>query len=141
MVDDKLVGVFAVSTSPTLSSWDKHIETPTVYMMSDFPIAPSKYKRLSKLIIYCALSKESKMLYEGLANKRIKSLVTTAFTDNPVSMKYRGLLKQLTKKELPDDEKEKKGFSYQLNYGAALGAWTLKEGFEMWKQKHTERSE
>jgi len=143
-VDDKLIGVYAFSASPSLSNWDKHIATPTMYLLSDFPIAPTKYSRLAKLVLYAALSKESKLLAERLTNKRVKSLVTTAFTKRPVSMKYRGLFELLTKKELDgagDDEgdisKRYYGEGYQLNYGAAMGKWTLQEGFEIWKQKHS----
>ena len=41
-------------------NWDKHIETPTMYLLSDFPVAPVDYKHLAKLVLYAALSKESK---------------------------------------------------------------------------------
>ncbi len=145
LVDNKLIGVFAFSAAPTLSNWSKHIETPTIYLLSDFPVAPSKYKRLAKLVLYAALSKESKMLAERLTNKRCKSLVTTAFSKNPVSMKYRGLFKLLNKKRLPgvddnetDMSKRYYNEGYQLNYGAAMGEWSLQEGLEIWKKKHSQ---
>ncbi|MCX4357053.1 MAG: hypothetical protein OSJ43_12660 [Oscillospiraceae bacterium] len=145
LVDNKLIGVYAFSASPTLSNWDKHIQTPTMYLLSDFPIAPTKYKRLAKLVLYAALSRESKMLAERITNHRIRSLVTTAFSKNPVSMKYRGLFRLLNKKELPGVEEGETDLSkiyynqgYQLNYGAAMGEWTLAEGLEMWKKKHSQ---
>lgn len=145
VVDNKLIGVYAFSASPTLANWAKHIETPTMYLLSDFPVAPSKYKRLAKLVLYAALSKESKLLAERLTNKRVRSLVTTAFSKNPVSMKYRGLFKLLTKKRLPGVEEGETDMSkiyynegYMLNYGAAMGQWTLKEGLALWKQKHSQ---
>ena len=108
-----------------------------MYLMSDFPVAPSKYKRLSKLIVYCVLSRESKMLAESLINKRVRSLVTTAFTNNPASMKYRGLLKQLTRQDV-DQEESKGRYLYKVNYGAPMGRWTLKEGLAQWKKKHSQ---
>jgi hypothetical protein len=145
LVDNKLIGVYAFSASPTLSNWDKHIETPTMYLLSDFPIAPTKYKRLAKLVLYAALSKESKLLAERISNKRMRSLVTTAFSKNPVSMKYRGLFKLLNKKQLDGVDENETDMSkiyysqgYQLNYGAAMGQWMLKEGFAMWKKKHSQ---
>jgi len=145
LVDNKLIGVYAFSASPTLSNWDKHIQTPTMYLLSDFPIAPTKYKRLAKLVLYAALSRESKLLAERLTSHRIRSLVTTAFSKNPVSMKYRGLFQLLNKKELPGVEEGETDMSkiyynqgYQLNYGAAMGAWTLAEGLAMWKKKHSQ---
>lgn len=145
LVDGKLIGVFAFSASPTLSNWDTHIETPTMYLLSDFPVTPSKYKRLAKLVLYAALSKESKLLAERLTNKRVRSLVTTAFTKRPVSMKYRGLFEILNKKKLPGVEEGETDMSkiyyndgWQLNYGASMGQWTLQEGLAMWKQKHSQ---
>lgn len=27
---------------------------------------------------------------------------------------------------------------YQLNYGAPMGQWTLAEGLELWKKKHSQ---
>lgn len=145
VVDNKLIGVYAFSASPTLANWAKHIETPTMYLLSDFPIAPTKYKRLAKLVLYAALSKESKLLAERLTNRRVRSLVTTAFSKKPVSMKYRGLFKLLTKKRLPGVEEGETDMSkiyyndgYMLNYGAAMGQWSLKEGLAFWKQKHSQ---
>lgn len=145
VVDNKLIGVYAFSSAPTLSNWSKHIETPTIYLLSDFPITPSKYKRLAKLVLYAALSKESKLLAERLTNRRCRSLVTTAFSKNPVSMKYRGLFKLLNKKRLPGVDENETDMSkryynegYQLNYGAPMGQWTLQEGLEIWKKKHSQ---
>lgn len=144
LVDRKLVGVFAFSAAPTWSNWDKHIETPTIYLLSDFPVAPSKYKRLSKLVLYAALSKESKAWAESLTNKRIYSLVTTAFAKNPVSMKYRGLFRLLNKTRLEGTGDEETDMSkiyynngYKLNYGAPMGEWDLQQGLAMWKKKHS----
>ena len=132
LVDNKLVGVFAFSASPSFANWDKHIETPTMYLLSDFPVGPSKYKRLAKLVLYAALSKESKLLAESLTNKRVRSLTTTAFSKRPVSMKYRGLFKLLSKKETnkasddePDMSKRYYSQGFELNYGAIMGQWTL----------------
>ena len=145
VVDNKLIGVFAFSSGPTLAQWDAHIDTPTMYLLSDFPIAPTKYKRLSKLVLYAALSRESKLLAERSANKRMRSLITTAFSKNPVSMKYRGLFRLMNKKELPGVELGETDMSkiyynqgWQLNYGAPLGQWTLAEGLAEWKKKHSQ---
>ena len=145
LVDNKLIGVFAFSAGPTLAQWGKHIETPTMYLLSDFPVAPSKYKRLAKMVLYAALSKESKLLAEGISNRRMRSLITTAFSKNPVSMKYRGLFRLLSKKELPGVDEDETDMSkiyynqgWQLNYGAPLGKWTLKEGLAEWKKKHSQ---
>lgn len=116
-----------------------------MYLLSDFPVTPTKYKRLAKLVLYAALSKESKLLAERLVNKRIRSLVTTAFTKKPVSMKYRGLFDVLNKKRLPGVEEGETDMSkiyyndgWQLNYGAPMGQWTLQEGLALWKKSHSQ---
>lgn len=127
LVDGILVGVFAFSTSPTLSNWDAHIEGPTTYLLSDFPVAPTDYPRLSKLIVYAALSREAKMLVERYSNRRVRGLATTAHTHRPVSMKYRGILRLFNRKE------------GMINYGAPMGEWTAQEGYEIWRKKHGKR--
>ena len=142
-VDNKLIGVYAFSAAPTTTDMSKYIDTPSIYLLSDFPIAPVKYKRLSKLVLYAALSKESKEIAEKICNKRIYSLTTTAFSKKPVSMKYRGLFHLLNKKQLEgtddsetDMSKIYYGNGYMLNYGAELGQWTLAEGLDIWKSKY-----
>lgn len=149
-VDNKLIGVYAFSASPTPANWNTHIDTPTMYLLSDFPVEPVDYDRLAKLVLYAALSKESKMIAERLTRKRVKSLVTTAFSKNPSSMKYRGLFKVLNRKEKdPLDPKSAKNVDpsnayyaqkYEINYGARMGEWTLAEGLQMWKKKHSQRT-
>lgn len=145
-----LIGVYAFSAGPTLASWDKHIETPTIYLLSDFPVEPVDYKHLSKLVLYAALSKESKQIAERIVRHRVYSLVTTAFSKNPESMKYRGLFKVLNRKH--NDSLEKADWAkdidpsnayymqpYEINYGAPMGQWTLNEGYEIWKKKHAQK--
>ena len=133
LVDGVLVGVFAFSAAPNLANWDTHIEGPTIYLLSDFPVAPSGHERLAKLVLYAALSQEGKLLAERVCRHRIRSCVTTAFSRRPVSMKYRGLFKLLMRTE-GDGE----GYYGQnkLNYGAMMGEWDLAKGLELWKKKH-----
>ena len=143
IVDDKLIGVYALSAAPSVTDMSKYIDTPNIYLLSDFPIAPVKYKRLAKLILYAASSKESKELCEKICKKRIYTMTTTAFSKKPVSMKYRGLFQLLSKKQLEGtDENETDmskiyyGNGYMLNYGIELGQWTLAEGLNIWKSKY-----
>ena len=150
VVDGYLVGVYAFGPVKTAAQWDKHIETPTAYLLSDFPVAPVDYKHLAKLVLYAALSKESKRLIERMVKHRCASLVTTAFSKNPESMKYRGLFKVLNRKH--NDSLQKADWAkdidpanayymqpYEINYGAPLGQWTLQEGLQMWKKKHAQK--
>lgn len=150
VVDGYLIGVYAFSAAPSVAQWDKHIETPTVYLLSDFPVEPTDYKHLAKLVLYAALSKESKRIAERITKRRAASLVTTAFSKNPESMKYRGLFKVLNRKH--NDSLQKADWAkdidpanayylqpYEINYGAPMGQWTLKEGLALWKKKHSQK--
>ncbi|MDD5092805.1 MAG: hypothetical protein PHV74_00270 [Dehalococcoidia bacterium] len=135
LVDGYLIGVYAFSSAPSFGTFNG-IPNPCIYLLSDFPVAPTDYKRLAKLVLYAAASSESQLLAERLARGRVRSIVTTAFSENPVSMKYRGLFNLLSRKET--DEQGKK---YMLNYWVKIGAWTLPEGLALWKKKHGQRLE
>lgn len=123
--NSKLFGTFGVSCEHTFKT-PVNLEKPTIYLLSDFAISSSE-KHLSKLVLYCILSKEVKLLIERFANKPIKTIYTNVFTDNHSSMKYRGLFDLIKKKKV--------GESFNLGYAAVLGQWSLKEGYEKWKQK------
>ena len=103
-------------------------------MLTDFSISPTCEKNLSKLVLYCILSKEVKMLAEKVTGKRVKTITTNAFSRNPVSMKYRGLFEQFGRREIEKDE-EGKTKKWNLSYGAKMGQWSLKEGYELWRRK------
>lgn len=118
LVDGKLIGAFAMSKG--------QYGIAEAYMMTDFAIEPTSYKRLSKLVLAAALSKEVKDIVEEQFKGRTYTVTTTAFTSKPVSMKYRGLFDLDSRKTNPD----------RLNYSAMLGRWTLKGALEWWTEKH-----
>lgn len=120
--ENKLFGCFGFSSDYILRA-PADIEKPTIYLMSDFAVSPTCEKRLSKLVLYCILSKEVKLLSEQFLGKEVKTVYTNVFTDKQVSMKYRDLFVLYIKKE------------NCLGYGSKMGRWTLKEGFEKWRQK------
>lgn len=131
LVDGVLVGVFALNTGSTLSHWEQFLPQPTCYLLSDFPVAPVAYKNLAKLIVYAALSREARLAAETFGNRQYRSVATTAFSQRPVSMKYRGVLDLLSRKDRTDGHP---GFA--LNYGAKLGEWSLADGYRTWYEKH-----
>lgn len=131
LVDGKLVGAFAFSTGSNAFRGKRE-----VYMMSDFAVAPTDYQRLSKLVLYAVLSRESQMLAQRLKNRKTTHVFTTAFTNRPVSMKYRGLFDVYNRKERGDDEP----YRYHVNYIAPIGQWTLNEGLAEWKRKHSKKN-
>lgn len=148
LVDGYLVGVYALSTAPTFSTL---ATVDSVYLLSDFPVRPTDYGKLAKLVLYAALSKEGKLLAERSAGHRVRHVVTTAFSNNPESMKYRGLFTLVSRKDNPTSHEswgqgidlaanEYYARRYQLNYRAEVGRWTLAEGLAEWKRRHGGKS-
>lgn len=133
LCDGKLLGAFAIADGDTLIHRSLELSGgligPLAYMMSDFPVRPTRYARLAKLVLMAALSREGQILIERSTGRRARSLVTTAFSNRPVSMKYRGLFRLLSRKEIDGE------WAYQLNYGARLGEWTLGEALAQWRDR------
>jgi len=116
----RLVGAFAFALP--------HGPLPCdLYLLSDFAVRPSPHRRLSKLILACVLSRELQADLEQWRAQRVRVVATTAFTDKPVSMKYRGLFRLHSRAE------------GRVNYLAELGRWSLREGWAWWKSRHCER--
>ncbi len=121
-VDGKIVGAFAYLPPK--------FDPDCVYLMSDFPVSWSRYKHLAKLIILAAMSMEAKQLVQRPLAHLVTKVATTAFTNRPVSMKYRSVMKLASRKPAEDGIHE-----FQLQYEGAMGEWTLQEGLTMWAEK------
>lgn len=137
-VDDLLVGAFCVQKSSIHALKEMPFDGPWYYLLSDFPVRPTDYPRLSALIVMAAHSKEAKLLAERVTRQRIRSVFTTAFTSRPSSMKYRGLMTLVTRKEI---EKEDGSKGFMLNYLGPAGEYTLAQTLELWKEKHGHKEE
>lgn len=118
IVDGKIIGAVAFRTLSYIGD---------VYMMTDFAIRPTKYSRLSKLVLAAALSIEVKKYLEYIFAMKFSTIATTAFTEKAVSMKYRGLFDLYSRKE------------GMLNYTAEAGRWSLREGLKWWLEKHSHK--
>lgn len=117
-----ILGVFALAPSSF---------TPDeAYLLSDFAVAPTDYPRLSKLIVLAATSAEAQLLCQRAFSRRVRALSTTAFSNNPVSMKYRGLLR-LTKRGPSNED----GWKFQLQYQGAMGGHTLSDALALWAKR------
>lgn len=140
LVDGYLIGAcgYKLYEGPQGFRW-KGIEQPSGYLLSDFPLPASRYKRLAKLIAMVAVSAEACALAERYANHRIRSITTTAFSANPQSMKYRGVL-DLVKRTDHGEARDlaEHRFRYELAYATSVPRWTLAEALALWKQKHAE---
>jgi hypothetical protein len=118
LVDGRVAGALNFSSDRYAGGADG------VYLLSDFAVWPTRYERLSKLVVMAACSVEVREFIERSREMRVRRFVTTAFTDKPVSMKYRGLLELLKRGE---------GF---LQYGAEFTCSGLQEIFSGWWSKY-----
>ncbi len=84
--DDKLFG-FLIFQTYSKKGGDKD----EIYMLSDFVVPSIRHKRLAKLLIMASKCREMKQILDEKSIRRYTSIMTTAFTENPVSMKYRGI--------------------------------------------------
>jgi hypothetical protein len=89
MLDGKLAGGFIYSRD----RWDP---ANAIYLLSDFCIVHER--RMAKLIAMLAASFETWDAWCKKFVMRPKTLHTTAFTDKPVSMKYRGIYELASRK-------------------------------------------
>ena len=119
-IGEELIGAVAFSKTNYCYNFSD------VYMMSDFCISPSIYRKLSKLVLVAVLSTEMQSLLEQRFSCEIKTIGTTAFTKKAVSMKYRGLFELYSRKDS------------MLNYIARAGKWSLKEGYKWWENNHSQ---
>ncbi len=104
---------------------------PYAFLVSDFRV-PSEIRRLSKLVIMLARSKEMKRLYEHRYGVVVDELVTAVYTEKPVSMKYRGEYSLIARKKKRIGEET----FYYLTYKASFGNKSLKEEYLLWLKKH-----
>ena len=116
LIDGALAGGFAFEQS---RFGDK---TRELYLLSDFALA--RERKLSKLIAMIATSRE----VIGPINKRllvrIERILTTAFTTQAVSMKYRGIF-----------ELQSRAVGH-LNYRSAVRDASLQDIFDEWFGKY-----
>jgi hypothetical protein len=116
----RLAGAVAFNR-PTFGGWCD------TYLVTDFAVS-APIARLSKLVLAAAVSVEMRLLLEQRYAGRIATVGTTAFTDKPVSMKYRGLFDLVSRKP------------GQLNYVARAGRWTLEEALAWWTKTQSRTS-
>lgn len=105
---------------------DQEKATRGVYMLSDFIIA-SPINKLSKLLLLATKTKELQEILRAKFIQAVDFILTTAFTDKPVSMKYRGVY---------DLMKRGEGF---LQYTAKSGTITTQEAVKIWIRKYQKR--
>lgn len=121
-VDGMLAGGLVYS----LAKWG---EKRTLYLLSDF--ATTREARISKLIVRLSLNAGILKVIGRQMIDRYETVKSTAFTDHPVSMKYRGLY-TLTKRE----EKNAPEGRFMLNYAGQAINESFDGAYGWWWEKH-----
>lgn len=115
-VDGMLVGAFIFS----MAQYGDKIHN--IYMLSDF--STTRLRKISKLIPMLATSRDVIRFVNRKYVIDIQAVYTTAFTDKPVSMKYRGIYRLAKRGE---------GF---LNYSSAVREQSPQDIFKEWYRKY-----
>lgn len=118
----KLIGSFAYGAQTRIGA-----PKDVIYLLSDFPVSWSRYKNMAKLIVMAAMSKEAQTLIQRTLSRRITGIETTAFSNRPVSMKYRGPMKLKHRSDGDDGHHD-----YKLQYHGPMGELTLEETLAKW---------
>jgi len=95
-----------------------------VYLLADFVVNSTRYRRLAKLLLLVIQTKEIRRMMEEKLLAELPSCTTMVFTDKPVSMKYRGLFKLARRDE------------GKLVYSTEMGIRNLKEVIPLWLKKY-----
>lgn len=115
LVDGMLVGGFIYQKS-------KFGEQDTIYCLSDFSI--SRQRKLSKLIAMLATGRDTIEIIRKRYILPITKIATTAFTNKPVSMKYRGIFELSSRKP------------GMLNYQSEVRNASAQEIFRNWFKRY-----
>lgn len=119
-VNDALAGGFIYNP-------DNKCVANGIYLLSDFSI--TRDNRVSKLIAMLSTSRLCVAVHERQRMVRISTICTTAFTDKPVSMKYRGAYKLTSR--LPG----------RLQYTSGIREQTPQELYNEWyRRQHAARN-
>lgn len=125
-IDDMLAGCICYA----LDTHGKAItgRDDNIYLLSD--LSTTRDGQVSKLIARVATNKR---VLDDIAHRFLRPMgyvLTTAFSDHPQSMKYRGVFELLSRK---DAQPPQKGFV--LNYGSVARTENLDDAFRWWRDK------
>ena len=123
-IDGKLIGILQLESGLKFGS-------DYVVIFSD-PASPfSKYKRLSKLILYLCCTKEMLKVINDISMWEHIGFTTRVFTNAAVSMKYRGLFELTERKEDKNSD-----FKNVLIYHSKKHFETYNEALKEWLKKY-----
>lgn len=115
LLDGDLAGGIAYQRS-------QYGDVTDLYLLSDFSIV--REGKISKLIALLATSRELTRQVERVYGQRFTHLYTTAFTDKPISMKYRGVFEVSSRKP------------GMINYVSEIRPDNLQALYGVWWKRH-----
>lgn len=124
LIDGKIVGLLVAVDGLKFG-------TDLCVIFSDQAAPTSRYKRLSKLILNLICTKEFLTFFNDKSMWEHEGFTTRVFTNNPISMKYRGLF------ELNKRVEQKEGnYKYSLIYQNRKNIFeTYRDGLKAWLKK------
>jgi hypothetical protein len=130
-LDDMLAGVLTYNRmNRAMGDWKQQ---DAIYLLSD--VSTTRFGRVSKLLPMLAASRQLvDFVGKRLTHRPVLQVLTTVRTNNPVSMKYRGIFDLIARKEAPPGETS--GSRYIINYGAAPREQTPQQIFKEWLRLH-----
>ncbi len=124
LADRNIIGVICINSGLAYGI-DKAM------IISD-PASPmTKYKRLSKLILNILLTKEFLYFVNELTLWPHIGFTTIAYTNNPVSMKYRSLFELIKREDLKEGN-----YKYKLTYHSKKQFENIQTALDEWIKKY-----
>jgi hypothetical protein len=129
--DDMLAGILTYSASKAKVGDIDRLES--LYLLSD--TATTRFGRVSKLIAMLAKSGDVLHYAENrlLKHAECKAVLTTVRSNHPVSMKYRGIYKIITRKEAAAGERS--GAKFIINYAGMRDDRSPQAIYDEWFSK------
>ncbi len=125
VIDGKLAGMVSIVAGVMYGS-------PYAVIIADAAPFHTRYKRLGKLVLNCILSEEFLLSVNDLFMHEHTGFTTVAYTNAPVSMKYRGLFELAERKNGSPS-----GHKHTLVYRCGeMPHKTIKDGLLSWLKKH-----
>lgn len=124
IANNQIIGIICVNSSIKFGS-------ELLQLISDPPSPYTKYKRLSKLILHVALTEQFIKMVNEMCLWKHSGLVTIAFTNNAVSMKYRGLFELADRVEFTEGN-----YKYKLVYHSKKLFKDYSTAYKTWFKKY-----
>lgn len=103
-------------------------DSETALLMADTALPSKRYRRLSKLAIMLAASKEMKHLLDSAFMEDVRFAITVAYTKKPTSAKYRGAWKLAKRYESMGKD--------ALLYYCEMGERNVREILDLWTSRY-----